>query len=287
VVIDAHLHLWDPARHRYEWLSRPGNEAINKRFAFEDFRERAVLAGVGKAILVQADDHAADTEAMFDVAREHEEIVGVVAWVPLDRPDEAAKALDRLRANSKFAGIRNLIHDQPDPDWLLRPEVGEGLALLEARGIPFDVVAVLPRHLEHVPVLSQRYPRLRMVLDHLAHPPLGNGARGGSGARGASTGEPWRTLITEAAANPLVYAKISGLYPARSEDIRPVAEFALELFGPDRLMFGSDWPVAELAGGYQRVAGTLLEIIGTLPPARSTAILAGTARAFYQLRGAL
>jgi L-fuconolactonase len=124
--------------------------------------------------------------------------------------------------------------------------VGEGLALLERRGIPFDVISVLPRHLSHVPVLSERYPALRMVLDHLSHPPLG----------GADTSE-WRALITEAARNPLVFAKVSGLYPAdpswTAADLRDVVEFAVGLFGPDRLMFGSDWPVAELGGGYAKV----------------------------------
>ena len=183
MVIDAHLHLWDTGRLRYEWLQRPENAAINRTFGFEDFRARAVAAGVDRAVLVQADDSAADTEAMFEVAAAHPEIAGVVAWVPLDRPAEAAGRLDELAERPAFCGIRTLIHDQPDPDWLLRPEVGEGLALLEQRGVPFDVIAVLPRHLSHVPVLSERYPALRMVLDHLAHPPLDGTGHGGSGGR--------------------------------------------------------------------------------------------------------
>jgi L-fuconolactonase len=270
VVIDAHLHLWDTSRHGYDWLLNPGNESINRTFAFEDFAGRALTAGVDSAVLVQADDDAADTEAMFEVADAHDEIAGVVGWVPLDRPGEAEAALDRLRARPKFAGIRNLTHDQPDPDWLLRPEVGESLALLERYDVPFDVIAVLPRHLEHVPVLSERYPRLRMVLDHLGHPPLGG-----------DDWEPWRTLITKAAANPLMYAKISGLYPVSRA--RPFVEFALELFGPGRLMFGSDWPVAELGGGYQPVADALLEVIGDVPVPQRYAVLAGTASAFYSL----
>jgi L-fuconolactonase len=276
VVIDAHLHLWDTGRLRYEWLQRPGNAAINRTFGFEDFRVRAEAAGVNRAVLVQADDSAADTEAMFEVAAAHPEIVGVVAWVPLDRPDEAAARLDELHKRPGFAGIRNLIHDQPDPDWLLRPEVGEGLALLERSGVPFDVIAVLPRHLSHVPVLSERYPALRMVLDHLSHPPLG----------GAGTSE-WRRLITAAARNPLVFAKVSGLYPPdpswTAADLREVVEFAAGLFGPDRLMFGSDWPVAELGGGYAKVRAELGRLVDQLPPAGREAVLGGTATRFYQL----
>jgi L-fuconolactonase len=277
VVIDAHVHLWDVWRGGYDWLRRPANAAINRTYTFADFASRAAAAGVDRAVLVQADDSAEDTEAMFEVAAGHEEIAGVVAWVPLDRPDEAAAALGLLAARPGFAGIRTLIHDQPDPDWLLRPEVSGGLALLEERDIPFDVISVLPRHLSHVPLLSERFPRLRMVLDHLSHPPLGlEGAPG-----------QWQTLITAAAANPLVFAKVSGLYPAHpswsAEDLRHVVEFAFELFGPDRLMFGSDWPVAELGGGYAKVFAELSALFAQLPAMGRDAILGGTAARFYRL----
>ena len=280
MVIDAHLHLWNTERLRYEWLQRPENAAINRTFGFEDFRSRAAAAGVDRAVLVQADDSAADTEAMFEVAAAHPEIAGVVAWVPLDRPDEAAARLDRLQRRPGFAGIRTLIHDQPDPDWLLRPSVAGGLALLERRGIPFDVISVLPRHLSHVPVLSERHPALRMVLDHLAHPPLAHAdTRAGPGE--------WRALITTAASNPLVFAKVSGLYPPdpawTAEDLRGVVEFAFELFGPDRLMFGSDWPVAELGGGYVKVRTELAKLFEQLSPAGRDAVLGGTATRFYAL----
>jgi L-fuconolactonase len=213
---------------------------------------------------------------MFEVAAAHREIAGVVAWVPLDRPREAAERLDDLATRPAFAGIRTLIHDQADPDWLLRPDVGEGLALLEQRGVPFDVIAVLPRHLSHVPVLSERHPELRMVLDHLAHPPLG----------GASTGE-WRALISAAARNPRVFAKVSGLYPPGSSwtsgDLEEIAEFAFGLFGPERLMFGSDWPVAELSGGYAKVRTELSRLFAQLPAAGRDAVLGGTAARFYAL----
>ena len=149
--------------------------------------------------------------------------------------------------------------------------MGEGLALLEQRDIPFDVIAVLPRHLRHVPVLSERHPGLRMVLDHLAHPPLGD-----SGPGGSAMGE-WRALITAAARNPRVFAKVSGLYPPgpdwTADDIREVAEFTFGLFGPDRLMFGSDWPVAELSGGYARVRTELTRLFASLPPDGRVAVL--------------
>ena len=285
MVIDAHLHLWNTERLPYEWMQRPENAAINRTFGVEDFRSRAARAGVDRAVLVQAADTAADTEAMFEIASGHPEIAGVVAWVPLDRPDEAAIQLDQLAARPGFAGIRNLIHDQPDPDWLLRPLVGEGLALLEQQGIPFDVISVLPRHLRHVPVLSERYPALRMVLDHLAHPPLGGGDPVGPGSW--TDAAHWGELITAAARNPLVFAKVSGLYPPdpswTAEDLRSVVEFAFELFGPDRLMFGSDWPVAELGGGYVKMRTELGKLFDQLSAPERDAILSTTATRFYAL----
>jgi L-fuconolactonase len=286
VLIDAHLHLWNTERLHYAWLQRPENAAINRTFGFADFASRAAAAGVDRAVLVQADDTAADTEAMFEVAAAHPEIAGVVAWVPLDRPDEAAAQLDQLEKRPRFSGIRTLIHDQPDPDWLLRPSVGQGLALLEQRGIPFDVISVLPSHLSHVPVLSERYPALRMVLDHLAHPPLGGTDPVGPGSY--TDVAHWGELITAAARNPLVSAKISGLYPPDPDwtagHLRHVVEFALELFGPDRLMFGSDWPVAELGGGYVKVRTELSKLLGQLSPAERDAVLGGTATRWYALR---
>jgi L-fuconolactonase len=287
VVIDAHLHLWNTERLPYEWLQRPENAAINRTFGVEDFRSLAARAGVDRAVLVQAADTAADTEAMFEIASAHPEIAGVVAWVPLDRPDEAAIQLDRLAARPGFAGIRNLIHDQPDPDWLLRPPVGDGLALLEQQGIPFDVISVLPRHLSHVPVLSERYPALRMVLDHLAHPPLGGADPVGPGSW--TDAAHWGELITAAARNPLVFAKVSGLYPPdpswTAEDLRGVVEFAFELFGPERLMFGSDWPVAELGGGYVKMRTELSKLFDQLSAPERDAILSTTATRFYALSG--
>jgi L-fuconolactonase len=289
VVIDAHLHLWNTERLRYEWLQRPENAVINRTFGFADVRSRAAAAGVDRAVLVQADDSAADTEVMLEIAAAHPEVAGVVAWVPLDRPAEAAARLDELEKRPAFSGIRTLIHDQPDPDWLLRPEVGEGLALLEQRGIPFDVIAVLPRHLSHVPVLSERYPELRMVLDHLAHPPLGEPGTGESGTGESGMGE-WRALITAAARNPRVFAKVSGLYPPGSswtaDDLEEVVDFAFGLFGPDRLMFGSDWPVAELSGGYAKVRTELSRLFASLSPDGHLAVLGGTAARFYALRPA-
>jgi L-fuconolactonase len=276
LVIDAHQHLWNPARVAYDWLG-PDLGPINREIEFPELAPLLAATGVERTVLVQSADNQADTEYMFEVATAHPEIAAIVAWVPLDDPVAVAASLPALRERPGFAGIRNLIHTQPDPDWLLRTDVDESLGLLEAHDVPFDVVSVLPRHLEHLPELSRRHPGLRMVIDHLSKPPIKVGSH-----------QPWLDLIARAAENPRVFAKVSGLYPATgdmadwtADDIRPYLEIALRLFGPDRLMFGSDWPISVLAGGYIRVWDELSSLFGELPDAERAAVLGGTAARFY------
>jgi len=278
LVVDAHQHFWDPARAAYDWLG-PALAPINRRIGFDELAPILAATGVDATVLVQSADNADDSDCMFEMAAAHPEIAGVVAWVPLDQPALAAARLAVLRRRPEFVGVRNLIHEQPDPDWLLRPEVAEGLGLLAAAGVPFDLVAVLPRHLEHVPTLSERHPELRMVIDHLAKPPIG-----------LASWEPWRTLIARAAENPRVYAKVSGLYPAAGDPLawdagtlRPFVDYALDLFGPDRLMYGGDWPISVLFGDYQKVWTELSAVFADLGPAERAALLGGTATAFYRL----
>lgn len=278
VVIDAHQHFWNPSRVAYDWLG-PDLGPINRAIEFDDLAPLLTATGVDRTVLVQSADNQADTDYMFEVAAAHPEVAAVVGWVPLDDPGIVAERLPAMRANPAFVGIRNLIHTRDDSDWLLRPDVDESLGLLAANDVPFDVVSVLPRHLEHVPTISERHPGLRMVIDHLSKPPVK-----------ADSDQPWRSLIARAAENPLVHAKVSGLYPATgdmaawtADDIRPYLEYALELFGPNRLMFGGDWPISVLAGGYVRVWEELSVLFDELAPADRTAILGGTAAAFYRI----
>ncbi|WP_433379031.1 amidohydrolase family protein [Streptosporangium sp. CA-115845] len=274
-VIDAHQHFWNLETGSYAWLT-PEAGPIHRTFAPEELLGQLATAGVERTVLVQAADTYADTDAMLAQADAHDFIAAVVGWVPLNRPDEAAEALKRYGRHPRFAGVRHLIHDDPDPDWVIQDSVVEGLGLLAAAGLPFDVVAVLPRHLEHVPVLAERVPGLRLVIDHLAKPPIRE-----------KGWEPWASLIARAAEHPNVHAKVSGLNTAAdaetwtAEDLRPYVDHAIEAFGPDRLMFGSDWPVAVLAGDYAKVwreTGVLLADLGENDRA---AVLGGTAARFY------
>ncbi|WP_210506957.1 amidohydrolase [Naasia sp. SYSU D00057] len=277
-VIDAHQHVWDPERAEYDWLG-PDLAPINRAIGFEELQPELASAGVQYTVQVQSADNADDTAIMLESAAAHPEVAAIVGYAPIDRPAELAETIAGWRGNSLLVGVRTLIHNQPDPDFLLRPEVGEGLALLEQAGLTFDVVSVLPRHLELVPILSERHPRLKMVIDHLSKPPIGLDSR-----------EPWWSLIAAAAENPLVHAKVSGLYSATAdmgswttESVRPYFDRAVELFGPARLMYGGDWPISVLAGGYTRVWRGLAPLFDSLGASDREQVLGRTAADFYSI----
>jgi len=277
-VIDSHQHVWDPARAEYAWLG-PELAPINRAFGMEELLPELAAVGVDATVLVQAADNADDTALMVATADAHPEVAAIVGYAPLERPAEVAETLARWQGDSRMVGVRTLIHNQSDPEWLLRPDVDEGLGLLEGAGIAFDVVAELPRHLELIPVLSERHPGLRMVIDHLAKPPIGLADR-----------EPWWSLIAAAAENPNVSGKLSGLYSATgapdawtTEQVRPFFDRAVELFGPSRLMYGGDWPVAILAGGYTRLWEGLAPLLDSLSSEDRERVLGRTAADFYRI----
>ncbi len=275
MIIDAHQHVWDLSRARYDWLG-PSHGPIFRTITEDEALPLLRRCGVDGVVLVQAADNAEDTLYMLATSAQHPKVVAVVGYVPLEDPDAAAAQLEVLAANPLVVGIRNLIHDRPDPDFLIRPEVQESLGLVAAAGLTFDVVAVLPRHLEHVSVLAARLPDLRLVLDHLATPPIGE-----------SDPEPWWTLVARAAEHPNVHAKVSGLYPRAdmtawtTENVRPFVAHAVEVFGAHRLMYGGDWPISVLAGGYEAVWDGLRPIIADLGAAEARAVLGETAVRCY------
>jgi L-fuconolactonase len=278
VIIDAHHHLWDPAKVEYPWLTEK-LAPIDRRMEFDSLGPLLRANGIDRTVLVQSLDSDADTDYMLAQADAEPAIAAVVGWVPLERAADAAPRLAELQEHPRFRGVRCSINFEPDPDWLLRDDVAEGLALLEREGVPLDVVSVRRRHLEIVPILAGRYPALPLVLDHLSKPPI---------KKDADWIEGWRANLARAAECPTVFAKVSGLFPARGamdewtvDDVRPFFEFALETFGADRLMWGSDWPIADLAGGYQRVWDALSTLFAELSPTERSALLGGTAARFY------
>lgn len=277
MIIDAHQHVWDLDRASYPWLG-PEVPLWNRTFELEELRPQLRRNGVTATVLVQSADNAEDTALMRSVADRHPEVVGIVAYVPLDRPADVAAQLAELAADRRVVGVRNLGSTQADPAWILRPDVGESLSLLEDAGLALDYVTVSAHPLAHVPVLVERHPRLRLVIDHLSKPPIGEDDR-----------EPWWTLIAAAAAGPLVHAKLSGLYPEGDMSrwspttIAPFVDRALEVFGPSRLMYGGDWPISLAAGGYDHVFAGLNATLLPLDEHERRQVLGGTARAFYRL----
>ncbi len=276
IRIDAHQHFWDVESGRYAWPT-PADGAIYRTYSPAELEPELGPAGIDVTVLVQTVATLDDTDAMLAAADGHPFVGAVVGWVPLANARAAEAALD-ARPHPRLRGIRHLIHHEPDPDWLLRADVADGLDVLARRGLSFDVVAVFPDHLRLVPVVADRHPDLTLVLDHLAKPPFRS--------VGWST---WHDQLRRAAARPNVAAKLSGLVTAAGpgwtrEEIRPAVEAAIDAFGPDRLMFGSDWPVCRLVSTYREVIDAIEGLVSQLTVPERRAVLGGTATRVYGMR---
>jgi L-fuconolactonase len=275
VVIDSHVHVWDPARVHYPWLVDA--PALDRRFDLADVEEELDAAGVVAVVLVQAADHVDDTELMLEIAGSDARVAGVVGWVPLLDPLVTQRSLDRW-ASKPIVGLRHLVHRDPDPDLLADRRIDDVLAMLAERNLTFDVCAESDHLLQLVPGLAERHPNLTLVIDHLAKPPV---AAGGW--------EPWAQLLAGAAAAPNTVVKLSGLNTAAAPgataaDYRRYVDHALHVFGPERTMYGGDWPFALLAAGsYTEIWNDLRRCLDALDPHDRHAVLAGTAKRVYGL----
>lgn len=271
MTIDTHLHLWDLTVSEYAWI--PGGP-LRSTYTAKQARSELDAAGVGTAILVQAEDSEADTEFMLAQAAEHDWITGVVGWVKLEDPDTAARQLDRWQEHGAFRGVRHLVHDDPREGFLELPGVRRSLATLAERGLTFDVPDAWPRHLGRIAHLAAAVPGLTVVVDHLGKPP-----------RDPEAFRRWRATLREVAKWPNTVAKLSGLQlpgePFTVEAVRPAVTEALEAFGPERLMYGGDWPMTVLFGGYARAWEILSALIGELSAAEREKVLSGTAHRVY------
>jgi L-fuconolactonase len=274
-VVDAHLHVWDLARSEYGWLS-PELGSLYATFTPEQAHAELEAAGVASAVLVQAEDSLRDTELMLEVAHRHPWIAGVVGWVQLDDPAVAARQLECWLREPRFRGVRHLVHDDARDDFLALPSVRASLRLLGEAGIPFDVPDAWPRHLAATADLAAALGDLQIVVDHLGKPPYGS-----------ADWERWRATLGEVAARPNTVAQVSGLQvpgrPFTVDEVRPAWEAALELFGPQRLMWGSDWPLTVLTGGYVQAWEVMSSLIGELSPDEQAHVTTSTAVSVYKL----
>lgn len=278
--MDAHLHVWDLALHDYSWLG-PQHGGLYASFSPEQARDALFGCGVGRAILVQAEDSTAETEYLLSVADRHPWVAGVVGWLPLADPGAAAASLEQLGRHPRLCGIRHLVHADPRPDFLDTGPVRESLHRVTEAGLPLDVPDAFPRHLEQAGRLAEAMPELVVVIDHLAKPPLGRPEMG-----------EWRAQLGRVARSANTVAKVSGLrIPGASytvEALRPAWDAALELFGPERLMFASDWPVTVPGDrfgppGYRPTYEVLAALVGELSAAEQRSIMGATATRIYRL----
>ncbi|WP_086562565.1 amidohydrolase family protein [Streptomyces africanus] len=273
-VVDAHHHVWDLSVRDQDWIAE--GSPIRRDFTVEDLAPEARAAGVDRTVLVQTVTVAEETPEFLALAAGHELIAGVVGWTDLTRPD-VADELARLRelpGGRYLKGIRHQIQGEPDPEWLLRPDVGRGLTAVADAGLVYDLV-VLPHQLPACTKAAASVPHLTFVLDHLGKPPIASGAL-----------EPWASGLRALAALPNTVCKLSGMVTEADlaswtiDDLRPYADVVLEAFGPDRLMFGSDWPVCTLAAGYGDVLDTARRLTG---PSEHARIFGATATRVYDL----
>ncbi len=275
-TIDAHQHFWELGRFDTSWLETPEHAPIHSSFLPSDLKPLLDEAGIGSSIFVQTQHNVEENRWVLGLAEANDWLAGVVGWVDLASEDCEAQLLE-FRDHPKFVGVRHITQDEPDDDFIIRPEVLRGLRVLERHRVPFDLLFYV-KHLRHAATLARQLPDLPMVLDHLAKPEIKH-----------QNFQPWRDDLREASRFPNIHCKLSGMVTEAAwngwtvEDLRPYVDTALECFGPQRLMYGSDWPVCLLAGTYGEVHAALRTLLEQLSPSEQEQIFHHTAREFYGL----
>ena len=278
LTIDAHQHFWQLGRKPFDfrWLDDPKVAKIRRNYLPEDLQPLIERVHVDRTVFVQTQHNVAENSYVLELAEKHPFIVGVVGWVDLASPD-CEKQVEEFRRFRKFVGVRHITQDEPDDNFIVRDDVIRGLKVLEKHRLPFDLLFYV-KHLQHAATLAKQLPELPMVIDHLAKPQIKDHRL-----------DNWQANFAAAAKFPNVYCKLSGMVTEadwknwKPADLRPYVHEALERFGPDRCMYGSDWPVCELAASYADVYHGLIEAIGPISASEREKIFGGTAQRFYNL----
>jgi L-fuconolactonase len=276
MIIDAHAHLWTLSRGDYGWLT-PSLGSVYRDFGPDDLKARLDAHAVDRAILVQAAPTVDETQFLLSISRQNSFVAGVVGWADFDAKD-APVAIELASKDPPLLGLRPMVQDMADESWLSKPHLSPALEAMSALGLVFDAL-VLPRHLSHLAKVARHHPNLSIVIDHLAKPEVKAGRI-----------EPWAGDMAVLAALPNVTCKLSGLITEagmdwRAADLAPYFRTVLELFGPDRLIWGSDWPVANLAGGYDAWVAASDELLARLTARERAKIRGGNAARIYLSKG--
>ncbi|MDI2129477.1 amidohydrolase family protein [Yinghuangia seranimata] len=279
VVIDAHHHVWELAGGRHDWITGSALTPLRRDFTLDDLRPAARAAGVDGTVVVQTVTVADETRELLALAEKDDLVRGVVGWTDLTAPD-IADALAELRSGPGggfLVGIRHQVQHESDDGWLLRPEVRRGLTAVGEAGLAYDLL-VQEHQLPAAFAAAELHPEVTFVLDHLGNPPIASG-----------TSSSWAGHLRELARLPNTVCKLSGMVTAAHWDdwtvagLKPYVDTALDAFGPNRLMTGSDWPICTLAADYATVTETHRELLNGLGPDDRAAVLGGTAAAVYRM----
>lgn len=271
--IDAHQHFWRPSRGDYGWLTAEAHPAICRKFLPADLEPLLLDAGIERTVLVQAAPTVAETDYLLGLAAETPFVAGVVGWADFEAKN-AAQQIAALAQQSKLVGLRPMLQDLDDDAWVLRPSVGKSLDFMAAEGLRFDAL-VTSRHLPHLTRCLVARPDLKSVIDHGAKPDIAGGAL-----------DSWADQMRAIAADTGAYCKLSGLVTEAGgrwteDDLRPYADVLLEAFGPGRLMWGSDWPVVNEAGGYAAWHSAAWALAEGCTQDERDLIFGGVAQTFY------
>lgn len=271
-VIDAHQHFWKVARGDYGWL-RPELGSIFRDFGPADLAPILARHRIEKTVVVQAAPTVSETEYLLELAKTTVSVAGVVGWADFEARD-IEDVIARLSANRLLVGLRPMVQDIADDDWLLRPALDRAFRAMVRHRLVFDAL-VLPRHLTRLIKVVEHHPDLSVVVDHLAKPDVAGGSL-----------DPWRDDMAALGQYPQVFCKLSGMVTEASAnwsvaDLLPYAQHVLKVFGPQRIVWGSDWPVVDLGGGYDAWRAATLEILREVSSSDRDAILGGNAVRLY------
>lgn len=275
MVIDSHQHFWHYTPAEYDWISAE-MAVIQRDFLPEHLLAEMAAAGVDGAISVQARQSLAETAWLLDLAQRCERLRGVVGWVPLCEPTVEG-VLERLAVSPALRGVRHVVQGEPDDEFILRPDFNRGIAALRRFDLAYDIL-ILERHLPATLRFVDRHPQQRFIVDHIAKPRVRDGLL-----------EPWASRLRELARRPHVCCKLSGVVTEADprawtvEQVRPYLQTVLEAFGPERVLFGSDWPVCLVACPYGRWLDIVRAALADFTAAEQAAILGGNASRAYRL----